>query len=191
MEVGEFGVRKDGTLSFVLMQGISSILRRREGKRSFPQKFFASFKKGSAACGRVSFLGGRKGREKRNQKTAGGPRGAEVMGRPMTYPRSPPGPPRVVERACTGAYPRTLEQIPPAGRLSCVVRPSSRPRLPGAPFFAAFALPFYSKYPPGCFLDEYFCHQNLEAQAAPVLRIGKGKYGGLSFVLACGEETKF
>ena len=83
------------------------------------------------------------------------------------YPRSPPGPPWVVERACAGAYPRTLAQIPPAGRLSCVVRPFSRPRLPGTLLPVTFGPFFYGKNPPGCFLDEYFCHQNLDAQAAP------------------------
>ena len=97
---------------------------------------------------------------------------------PGPYPRSPPGPPRAVEQACTGAYPRTLSQIPPAGWLSCIVRPFSRPRLPGALFYVTLGLCFYRKSPPGCFLYEYFCHQNVGTQAAPVLCMGDGKWDG-------------
>ena len=145
-------------------------------KRSFAGRSLPSFltRKRGSACGRVSFLGGRK-ETKRPPGVRGEQMDLSVLYQPVQgpYPRSPPGPPWAVEQACTGAYPRTLEQIPPAGRFRCVVRPFSRPRLPGALFSITFGPTFYSKNPPGCFLDEYFCHQKEGAQAAPVCAWGR------------------
>ncbi len=162
-------------LSFVLWVGTELSPRRSEAKRSFAGSSLPSFltRKRGSACGRVSFLGGRK-ETKRPPGVRGEQMDLAVLCQPVQgpYPRSPPGPPWVVEQACAGAYPRTLPQIPPAGRLHCVVRLFSRPRLPGALFYVTFGLFFYSKYPPGCFLDEYFCHQREGAQAAPVCAFG-------------------